>query len=83
MMSRGFERLLMTVLMSPSVPAKTVIAVAPQAIASAYSGEPEIEIASAPTLHTEDSSPQAIGTPGAPNVVAAPTRSFFRLARSR
>jgi hypothetical protein len=46
-MSRGMQTLPVKVLMSPSVPAKTVIGVAPEAIATAYGGDPEVEVSAA------------------------------------
>jgi hypothetical protein len=60
---------------SASIPSGTIIAVDPRAFASALGGDPEIRVTLEATVHFEDSAPQPIGIVGAPNVVAAPTRS--------
>src|SRR5262249_17031776 len=77
-MLKGFQQLPMPILQSPAIPRGTVIGVAPEAVASAYSGVPEIEVSGNVAAHMEDSTPQAIATPGAPPTVAAPTRSFWQ-----
>ena len=77
-MALGFQALPLPVLMSPVIPAGTVIAVAPEAIGSGYGGTPEVEVSKTPAAHFDDTSPQPIGTPGSPNVVAAPTRSLWQ-----
>jgi hypothetical protein len=79
LMSRGMQTLPLRVLMSPMIPAKTIIAIAPEGVASAYGGEPQVEVSNnAGALHMEDTTPLAIGTPGAPPTVAAPTRSVWQ-----
>lgn len=77
-MTRGFQTLPLSILMSPSIPQGTAIAVAPEAIGSAYDGLPQIETVSAPTLHMEDTNPGQIAVVGTPNVITAPTRSFWQ-----
>ena len=64
--------------MSPTITPGTVIAVVPEAIGSGYAGVPEVETSKQGTIHFEDTAPQRIGAVGSPNVVAAPTRSFFQ-----
>jgi hypothetical protein len=77
-MALGYQVVPLPVLMSPSVAAGTVIAVIPEAVASAYSGIPEIDVVREPSIHFEDTAPLAIGTPGSPPTVAAPTRSLWQ-----
>jgi hypothetical protein len=60
--------------------AGTVVGVEAAAIASGFDGAPEIEIGRGGLLHFADTQPQQIGTPGTPNVVAAPTLSPFQQA---
>lgn len=67
-----------TVLGSAQVSAGTVIAVAPSGFVVGYNGAVEIESSSETTIHFEDTLPAQIGTPGTPNVIAAPTRSAFQ-----
>jgi hypothetical protein len=55
----------------------TVIGIAPDGVASGFGGAPRIEASTESTIHF-DSAPAAIGTPGSPNVVAAPTRSMWQ-----
>jgi hypothetical protein len=55
-----------------------LIAIAPAAFVSGFGAVPKINTAQDATLHRDDASPQQIGTPGSPNVVAAPTRSMFQ-----
>jgi hypothetical protein len=74
----GFQALPLPVLMSPAIAAGTVIAVIPEAIASAYSGQLEIDVVKEPAIHFEDTTPAQIGVAGTPNVVAAPTRSLWQ-----
>jgi hypothetical protein len=66
------------VLTSAYIPAGTVIGVIPQGLATGYSGVAEIETSMAATVHMEDTTPLAIGTPGSPPAVAAPTLSAFQ-----
>jgi hypothetical protein len=40
--------------------------------------DPRFEVSDQATLHMEDTTPLAIGTPGTPPTVAAPTRSMFQ-----
>jgi len=76
MMLRGFERLPAQLLQSPAIPRGTVIGVAPAAIATAYGGDPEVEVsANAGALHMEDTTPPQLATGG---VMASPTRSVWQ-----
>jgi hypothetical protein len=56
----------------------TLIAVVPQGLASGYQGQVDLETSIAAAIHLEDTTPLAIGTPGSPPVVAAPTLSAFQ-----
>lgn len=56
----------------------TVAAFAQGAVAAAFDGAPSIERSKQPALHFEDTTPLAIGTPGSPNTIAAPTRSLWQ-----
>lgn len=67
-----------TIVPTPSLASGTVVAVDVGAIASGFTGLPEIEVAKDATVHWEDTAPLAISTPGAPNTVAAPVRSGFQ-----
>ncbi|MBR1190076.1 phage major capsid protein [Bradyrhizobium sp. AUGA SZCCT0160] len=60
------------------VPAGTVIALDPQALAVGFGTEPKFESSIEAVIHQEDTSPVALGTVGSPNVVAAPSRSLFQ-----
>lgn len=66
-----------TIIGTNALTAGTVAAVDPVAIASGYSGVPEIDISRQGIAHFE-SSPEAIGTAGSPNTVATPTLSAFQ-----
>jgi hypothetical protein len=78
LLTRGFEQPALPILMTNAVPAKQVIAIAPQGIGTGFSGAPEVEIAKVPLIHFEDTTPAQIGTPGAPPIVAAPAKSLFQ-----
>jgi hypothetical protein len=56
----------------------TLIGVVPGGLASGYQGQVNLETSIAATVHLEDTTPLAIGTPGAPPTVAAPTASAFQ-----
>jgi hypothetical protein len=60
-----------------AVASGTVIAIAPNGVASGFDGVPTIETSTETTLHL-DTAPVAIGSAGTPPVVAAPTRSLFQ-----
>jgi len=62
---------------SPAIAIGTIIAVAPGGVATGFGTEPEISTVRETTLHF-DTAPAQIGVVGAPNVVAAPTRSLFQ-----
>jgi hypothetical protein len=65
------------VFMSLGVTAKSVIAVAPQGLASGYQGPPTIETSKETTVHWEDTTPlELVGT--SPATVAAPSKSAFQ-----
>jgi hypothetical protein len=59
-----------------ALPPKTVVCVAPAAIASAYADPPQIEVSKIPAVHFEGSDPLPIATP--PGTVAAPVYSHFQ-----
>jgi hypothetical protein len=63
-----------TVLASLGVPAKTVIAFAPDAVFSGYDGSPQIETSKESVIHFDDA-PTDIGTAGG---VAAPAKSMWQ-----
>ncbi|WP_143199743.1 hypothetical protein [Bradyrhizobium sp. NAS80.1] len=60
---------------SLGVAAKTVIAIAPAGLASAYQGPPEIQTSKEATLHRETNPAEIVGSDGA---VAAPSTSLFQ-----
>jgi hypothetical protein len=55
-----------------------LIAVAPNALASAVDPEPRFKTSTETVIHQEDATPLAIGTAGSPNTVAAPARSLWQ-----
>jgi hypothetical protein len=66
------------VLSSSAIPDGEIIAIVPQALATGYAGEVQIETSIAAALHFESAAPLPIATVGTPNVVAAPTHSAFQ-----
>jgi hypothetical protein len=66
------------VLTSAYIPAGWVAGVIPQGLAAGYAGIAQIETSTAATVHMEDTTPLAIGAPGSPPTVAAPTLSAFQ-----
>jgi hypothetical protein len=66
------------VLSSAAIPDGQIIAIVPQALATGYSGEVQIETSLVAPLHFESATPLPIGTVGSPNVVAAPIHSAFQ-----
>jgi hypothetical protein len=80
MQSPGFAQLDETVSIVPCValaPA-SVVGIDPQGFASGFGPDVLIEVSHDAVLHFESATPQAIGTPGTPNVVAAPAQSLFQ-----
>ena len=63
---------------SAFIPSGTLIVTDPGSFASGFGADPEIGASLEGIVHMEDTSPQPIGTPGTPNVVAAPTRSAWQ-----
>jgi len=61
-----------------ALPAGTVVAVVPEALATGYDGGFELFASKYADAHYEDSNPQNIGTAGTPATVASPTRSAFQ-----
>jgi hypothetical protein len=61
-----------------ALPAKTVVCVAPAAVASAYAHPPQIEVSKIPAVHFEATDPLPIAKPGSPLTVAAPLYSHFQ-----
>jgi hypothetical protein len=66
------------ILSSGYVPDGQIVAVAPKALASGYGGVVEVTTATDTAVHMESTTPQDIGTPGAPPVVAAPVLSAWQ-----
>jgi HK97 family phage major capsid protein/HK97 family phage prohead protease len=66
------------VIQSTTVPVTTVILLDAADFASLTGDDPRFELSDVATLHMEDTSPVNIGTPGTPNVVAAPVQSMFQ-----
>ena len=76
-----------SVLMSLGLPPKTVAAFAPSAIASGYSGTPEIETSKDAAVHYEDTNPQDVGGSTAPvrsayqtNIISIRVRAMLAYA---
>jgi hypothetical protein len=63
---------------SAMIPSGQLITVDPKSFASGFGADPDIRASLEAVVHFEDTSPQPIGTPGSPNVVAAPTRSAYQ-----
>lgn len=66
------------IIATSNLAAGTIIAVEPRAFASGFSDVPRVDVGREATIHLEDAAPLHISTTGAPNVVAAPTRSMFQ-----
>jgi hypothetical protein len=66
------------VIVSSTVPLATVILVDAADFVSLSGDDPRFEVSDQATLHMEDTTPLAIGTPGTPPTVAAPVRSMFQ-----
>jgi hypothetical protein len=66
------------VLASGGLAAGIVMCIALPALVSAIDPAVRFETSKEATIHLEDTSPLAIGTPGSPNTVASPTRSLFQ-----
>lgn len=71
-------KLAIPVLASAALANGTVIMLDVGAFASAFSGDPRIDVVESAVIHYEDANPQQIGTTGTPNVVASPARSAFQ-----
>jgi hypothetical protein len=61
-----------------TVPLTMVIIVDAADFASLTGDDARFEMSDQATLHMEDTTPLAIGTPGTPPTVAAPARSMFQ-----
>jgi HK97 family phage major capsid protein len=66
------------VIVSPTMPATMVILVDAADFVTVSGDDFRFDLNDSATLHMEDTTPSAIGTPGSPAVVAAPTRSLFQ-----
>jgi Phage capsid family len=66
------------VLVSTTLASGTVIAIEPTSFVSAFGSTPEFDVSDEALLHMEADTPQQIGTPGPPNVIAAPARSLWQ-----
>jgi hypothetical protein len=67
------------IISASNLAAGTIIAIEPRAFASGFSDVPRVEVGREATIHMEDSASLQISTAGAPNTVAAPTRSMFQV----
>jgi hypothetical protein len=61
------------------IPDTELIALDADAFASGFDFNPEISVSMDGLLHMEDTTPAQIGTPGTPNVVAAPVTSLYQV----
>jgi hypothetical protein len=66
------------ILTSAYIPAGMVVGVIPEGLAVGYAGIAEIETSTAATVVMDDTAPPALGTPGSPPVVGAPSLSSFQ-----
>jgi hypothetical protein len=66
------------VMSSAAIPDGQIIAIVPQALATGYSGQVQVETSITAPLHFESATPLPIATVGTPNVVAAPVHSAFQ-----
>ena len=66
------------VIVSPTVTPGMVILVDAADFVTVSGDDFRFDLSDSATLHMEDTAPVAIGTPGSPAVVAAPTRSLFQ-----
>lgn len=66
------------VIASRAVPAGTVVALDPAAVAVRFGAVPRFESSEAPVIHMDDALALPIGTAGAPPSVASPARSMFQ-----
>jgi HK97 family phage major capsid protein/HK97 family phage prohead protease len=67
-----------TFIVSQTVAAGRLIAVDAADFATVTGDVPRFAVSTEATIHEEDTTPLAIGTPGAPATIAAPTRSLFQ-----
>lgn len=70
--------LALPVIPAPTLAAGTIVAVEAAAFASGFTAVPEVSIARDATLQMDTAPAALIGTAGAPNTVAAPTRSMLQ-----
>jgi HK97 family phage prohead protease len=70
---RGYP-LIQSTILTPG----TVVLIDAADFFSASGDDPRIDVSDQAVLHMEDTTPLAIGTPGAPATVAAPTRSLWQ-----
>jgi hypothetical protein len=66
------------IFVTTGVPGTTVVTIQPAALAIGFTGPPEISMSKDALVTFENASPQAIGTPGSPNAIAAGTRSAWQ-----
>jgi Phage capsid family len=66
------------VIQSNNVTADQMLLVDADDFVSVSGDSPQFSVSDSATVHMEDTTPLAIGTVGAPNTVAAPTRSFWQ-----
>ncbi len=63
---------------SSALAAGTLVAIAPNALASAIDSTPRFDVSTQGVLHMEDATPAQFATSGMPNVVSAPLRSLYQ-----
>jgi hypothetical protein len=66
------------ILETTGLPGTTAVAIAPAAIATGFSGTPEISMSKDAIAHFDDTTPLPIGSTGSPNTIAAVTRSAWQ-----
>jgi hypothetical protein len=67
-----------SILVAPGLTAKTVIALDGADFVSGEGDQPRFDLSDQGVIHSEDTNPLPIGTPGSPNVVAAPSVSLYQ-----
>lgn len=65
-------------IISSTMPVGTILLLDAADFVSITGDDPRFEVSDQATLHFDDTTPLQIGTPGTPNVVAAPVRNLFQ-----
>jgi hypothetical protein len=74
----GANTSVLEVISTPALAAGTLVALDIGSFVSGFGSEPEFEVSTESVIHSDDTTPLAIGTAGTPNTVAAPTRSLWQ-----